>query len=313
MRRGRRLGPVAILVMVVALPLACGGEDDPRALLEEAAAKRIESAQVALKLDFKLDGLAILGPSTTLEAEGPVSWVGPGRLPEADLDARVRGGGDSIPARVIAADDRLFVEFMRRPYEADPALVGWLSGAGDGGGGGGEPGVSLEELLGGSPADWLRGLELRDGEEIGGDDTREITGSVNVSAAATDLLSAFRPLREEARRGGRGGGNGLVAALGELSLEELLRLSRAIEKARVVVNVDDEGHPRRVLASWRFRMPEGIELEGIEGGRVSFEMVLRELGAKVRVAPPPGADDFADLLRFVGLIFGIEALERLGS
>lgn len=303
----------ALLALALALALgACDGDSDsePRALLDEAAEKRIESGEVRIRLKFTLDGLAILGPSTVIDAWGPIRWSGAGALPALDWKLLVLGGGSSIPARMRSTGENLFVEFQGRDYEAGPTLLPWLFDDAERPGPGQRGGVSLEQLLGTSPAGWIEDPEIRDGEEIGGDPTREIAGALDVEAAVSDLREV---LADDAPPEGQGALGGRLRPLRELEGDDLERLADAVERAQLRVSVDEEGYPRRLFARIDFETPQGVELEGIRGGTVDVEVVLERIGAQVDVEPPRNPLPLTSLLRSLGAIFGIEALEDAGS
>ena len=98
-------------------------------------------------------------------------------------------------------------------------------------------------------------------------------------------------------------------ALPKLSEENLGKLEQAVERLDVEVNVDDEGYPRRVFAELDFKVPEDVrkkERVAFEGGTVTFELVLEQIGAEVDVTAPAGVRPLSDLFGFAGLIFGIE-------
>lgn len=305
----------ATVLAVVALALAatgCGGDDssagddNPRSLLATAAAKPIESADVTLRTDADIPGFPILGERLVMTGSGPVVMNGPDALPSLDWKVELRAGGQSFPARLTAVDGRVFVEFMSVPYEADPKLIERL-GIGDGAAGG-PAGASLKQL-GIDPDGWLRNTKVSDGEEIGGDSTRVVTGTVDKQAVIDDLLAVVDTdaVREQLDSAG-GDGEGLPE-LGEGGVDEI---ADAIEDVEVEVNVDDDGYPRRVFAELRFVVPKDVKDTAIEGGTVTFELVLDQVGdVTVDVQPPVDPDPLASLIKFAGVIFGVEELSDL--
>jgi hypothetical protein len=312
MRRRSLLRPpaTALAAVVLALSVAsCGedgsagsaGSDDPRSLLATAAAKPIDSADVTLRTDADVPGFPILGEHLVIRGSGPIVMNGPDALPTLDWNVELRAGGQTFPARLSALDGRVFVEFMGTPYEADPKLIERL-GIGDAAS---RPaGASLKQL-GIDPDGWLRNAKVSDGEEIGGDSTRVVTGTVDKRAVIDDLLAiadtdAVREQLDDAD------------GLPELNDDNADAIADAVEDVDVEVNVDDDGYPRRVFAKLRFVLPKSVEDTAIEGGTVAFELVLDEVGdVTVDVQPPLDPDPLSSLIEFAGTIFGVEELSDL--
>jgi len=272
-----------------------GGDDSPRTLLGKAAAKKIDSAEVRLRTDADIPGFPILGSRLAITGRGPIAVNGPDALPTLDWDVMLRAGGQSFPARLTAVDGRVFVEFMGTPYEADPKLLGQLGldGAGS------PAGASLKQL-GIDPDGWLTKVKVSDGQEIGGDSTRLVTGTVDKRAVVEDLLSLVDAKRlEDARE--------QLDGLPELDDENTDKVLDAIETVEVEVNVDEEGYPRRVYAKLGFVVPKDVKDTAIEDGTVEFDLVLEQIGdVAVDVQPPVDPDPLSSLLKFAGVIFGVD-------
>lgn len=313
MRRRPLLRLPATVLAAIALALAavsCGDDDgsaqsdDPRSLLATAASKPIESADVTLRTDADIPGFPILGERLVMTGSGPVVMNGPDALPELDWKVELRAGGQTFPARLSAIDGRVFVEFMSVPYEADPELIEQLGIDG----GGGPAGASLKQL-GIDPDGWLRNTKVSEGEEIGGDSTSVVTGTVDKQAVLDDLLAIVDTDRIREQLGEAGGD---AEGLPELSDGNVDEIADAIEDVDVEVNVDDDGYPRRVFSKLRFVVPKDVKDTAIEGGTVTFELVLDEIGdVTVDVQPPVDPDPLASLIKFAGVIFGVEQLSDL--
>jgi hypothetical protein len=284
---------------------ACGGDDaadsSPRSLLGEAASKKIDSAEVRLRTEANVPGFPILGNRIAIAGSGPFVANGPESLPEFDWNVVMRAGGQTFPARVNGIDGKVYVEFMGQFYEADEQLLGRL-GLGDAAGR--RQAVSLEQL-GLEPDKWLTDVRVGDGEEIGGDSTRLITGTVVERAVVDNLLAVV-----DSERLAEAGED--VKGLPELDDESAGKVADAVDAARVEVNVDDEGYPRRVYAKLRFTVPEDVEDTAIESGTVTFELVLEQIGdVTVDVEPPFAPDPLSSLFDFAGVIFGVDELSDL--
>lgn len=284
---------------LVVLAGACGGDDEessPRSLLNVAASKKIESAEVRLRTDANVPGFPILGSRIVITGSGPFVANGPDALPEFDWNVVMRAGGQTFPTRVSGIDGKVYVEFMGQFYEADEQL---LERFGLGAPSGRKQPTSLRQL-GLEPDKWLTRTKVSDGEEIGGDSTRLITGAVAKRAVIDDLLATV-----DAKRLTEAGDD--VEGLPELNDENAAKVADAIDSAKVEVNVDDDGYPRRVYAKLGFTVPKDVKDTAIESGTVTFELVLEQIGdVTVNVEPPFDPDPLSDLFDFAGAIFGID-------
>lgn len=296
--------PLAAALAAGCLVLAgagCGGDDDqadatPKTLLSEAAAKKIDSAEVRLRTDADIPGFPILGSRIAITGSGPFVANGPDALPTFDWRVLMRAGGQSFPARVSGVDGNVYVEFMGQFYEADEALIDRLGlkvGAAK------QKAVSLAEL-GLDPDKWLTRVKVADGEEIGGDSTRLVTGTV-VKEAVIDNLLAIVDTDKLAEAGGE------LGDLPELDDETTGNVADAVDAAKVEVNVDDDGYPRRVYAKLDFTVPKSVKDTSIDDGTIVFELVLEQIGdVTVDVTPPFDPDPLSSLLKFAGVIFGVD-------
>lgn len=278
--------------------VGCGGDDDadssPRSLLSTAASKKIDSAEVRLSTNANVPGFPILGSRIAISGSGPFVANGPEALPEFDWNVVMRAGGQTFPARVSGIGGNVYVEFMGQFYEADRSQLERF-----GLGAGRKRATSLKQL-GLEPDKWLTKVEVTDGEEIGGDSTRLVTGTV-VKRAVIDNLLAIADSERLADAGED------VEGLPELNDENAGRVADAVDTAKVEVNVDDDGYPRRVYAKLRFTVPDDVEDTAIESGTLTFELLLEQIGGvTVNVEPPFDPDPLSSLLDFAGVIFGVD-------
>lgn len=309
MRIGRplRWPLAAVAATAVALVAGCGddggdGADaNPKSLLATAASKKIESADVRLRTDANIPNFPILGSRLVMTGSGPVVSNGPDALPSLDWDVLLRAGGQSFPAKVTSVDGRVFVEFMGVPYEAEPELLGQLGIDGEAGNGGA---VSLKQL-GIDPDGWLTKTKVSDGEEIGGDSTSVVTGTVDKQAVVDDLLAILDSKQLQEQLDSASGDSGLP----KLDKDGAAEAADAVKDVEVEVNVDDEGYPRRIYAKLGFDVPESVKDAAFEGGTVSFELVLAQIGGvAVNVQPPVDPDPLSSLFKFAGVIFDVDEL-----
>ena len=299
----RHLLPQPLVAGLAACTLAvagagCGGDDNadssPRSLLSTAASKKIDSAEVRLSTDANVPGFPILGSRIRIEGSGPFVANGPEALPEFDWNVVMRAGGQTFPARVNGIGGKLYVEFMGQFYEADEGQLGQF-----GLGTGRKQATSLKQL-GLEPDKWLTRVNVSDGEEIGGDSTRLVTGRVVKRAVIDNLLEIA-----DSERLAEAGED--VEGLPELNDENADKVADAVDSAKVEVNVDDDGYPRRVYAKLRFTVPDDVKDTAIESGTLTFELLLEQIGGvTVNVEPPFDPDPLSSLLDFAGAIFGVD-------
>lgn len=303
----RALLCVALISLLALAVAGCGGDDDggdsssdsPAALLDRAAGKPIESADVRLRTTAEIPGFPVLGDNLSITASGPIAARG-SELPELDWSVLLRAGGQSFPASLYAVDGRAYVDFQGLTYEADRELLDMLP-LDHQTGQRGKGSMSLRSL-GIDPSRWLRKLQVNDGEDIGGDSTRLITGTVDEQAVLADATKAAESPQVKERIEDARGADGLP----RLDAESLDGVADLVDDVRVEVNVDDEGYARRVFATLDFKMPKGIEDAAFDGGTIGFEMVIEEIGATVDVQAPANPRPLSDLFDFAGVIFGIE-------
>jgi hypothetical protein len=307
MRRplSRSLAAALIACALTTVGAACGGDDasdaDPKTVLGEAAAKKIDSAEVRLRTTADIPGFPILGSRIAIEGHGPFVANGPEALPEFDWNVVMRAGGQTFPARVNGLDGKVYVEFMGQFYEADPDQLEQIGL--DGGAGKPRP-TSLAEF-GIDPDDWVTNVKVSDGDDIGGDSTQVVTGTVDKQAVMDDLL-------ELAPADALAGLAGDVEGAPEASDENVEKAAKAIDSAKVEVNVDDDGYPRRVYAKLRFTVPKDVKDTAIKSGTIVFDLTLEQIGdVTVNVEPPFDPDPLSDLFDFARSVFGIEKVSDL--
>jgi hypothetical protein len=294
------LSVVALLATFALVGAGCGGGDDggtdegPRSLLMQAASKRIDSGVIRMRAAADIPGFPILGDKLLVTAAGPFAMQASG-TPAVDWDVVLRAGGQTFPAKLTSTDGKGYVDFQGLSYEISPEMFGGLPQVS----GGRAPSL---KSMGIDPGRWLKRQRVEEGEDIGGDSTQLVTGTVDERAVLEDVAKAADE-PEVRDRIGQGEG---PWKLPEIDAESLDRIAEAIDDAKVEVNVDEDGYARRVFASLSFTVPKDVEDAAFEGGAVSFELVLEEIGARVDVVPPTDPRPLSDLLNFAGVIFGVE-------
>ena len=302
MTRAKVGAALAALTMLV-LPAGCGGDDGPsskesadaQALLEKAFSKQVDSAEIKLDLKADLKGLDQLKGPISLTINGPFKSSGDDQLPVLDWDVRVKLAGQTIDAGMVVTNDNAYVTLRGQSYEVGEQVFDQLKSSfarQQKQSGGGQQ--SLKQF-GIDPTDWLKEPKVEDGEDIGGDSTRRISGDVDVKKVVEDVLGALRSpvLRRQLESQGQ--------ALPEVDAASVEKVTDAIKDVRFEVNVDEDGVARRLFAEADFDVPEDTDLGALEGGEISFGLVLEKVGIDPEIRAPANPQPLGLLLGQFGL------------
>ena len=300
MTRSRLLALLATLALALA---GCGGDGggdgskDARVLLQKAFEKQVNSADLRLDLKADLEGLDQLKGPISLSIEGPFKSNGPKELPNLDWDVKVRGLGQDIDAGLIVTGNNAYVEFMGQSYEVGEQLFSqvkrsFIQQQSQSGGQ-----QSLKQF-GIDPEEWLDDPKVEDGEDVGGDSTRKVSGDVDVKQVVKDVLEALRSpaLRRQLESQGQ-----TVPQIPDVGDDTIDKVADAIKELRFEVNVDGNDIARRVFAEAEFDVPEDADAGALEGGKVSFEYVLEKVGIDPDIKAPSNPQPLGILLRQFGL------------
>ena len=299
--------PVRLLALLTILILSlagCGGDDgggegskDARVLLQKAFEKQVDSADLRLDLKADLEGLDQLKGPVSLSIEGPYESKSPRQLPNLDWDVKVGGLGQDLEAGLAVTDDNAYVAFRGQSYEVGEQLFKQLrsSFAQQQRQSGGQQ--SLKQF-GIDPTEWLDDPKLEDGDDIGGDSTRKVSGDVDVKQVVKDVLGALRSpaLRRQLESQGQ-----TIPQIPEVSDDTIDKVADAIKELRFEVNVDENGIARRFFAEADFDVPEDTDAGSLKGGKVSFGYVLEKVGIDPDITAPANPQPLGVLLRQFGL------------
>ena len=245
--------PVRLLALIAILILSlsgCGGDDgggegskDARVLLQKAFDKQVDSADLRLDLKADLEGLDQVKGPLSLSIEGPYESKSPQQLPNLDWDVKVGGLGQDLEAGLAVTDDNAYVAFRGQSYEVGEQLFNQLksSFAQQQRQSGGQQ--SLKQF-GIDPTEWLDDPELEDGDDIGGDSTRKVSGDVDVKQVVKDILGALRSpaLRRQLESQGQ-----TIPQIPEVSDDTIDKVADAIKELRFEVNIDEDDVARRLF------------------------------------------------------------------
>jgi hypothetical protein len=293
------------VILVIALS-GCGGDDggggdtqDARALLEKAFSKEVDSADLKLDLKVELEGLPQANGPLSLTLEGPFKNNGEKKVPSLDWKVAANGLGQSLSAGLKVTEDNAYVNFQGQDYEAGKQAFDQLTKSF------GQREANEQQSLkqfGVDPATWLKDPKIEDGEDIGGDSTRKVSGEVDVRKVVKDGLELLRSpaLRRQLESQGQ-----TVPEVPEVKDEDIDRIERAIRKLTFEVNVDENDVARRLFADARFEVPQGADAGGLKGGSFSFGFVLREVGVEPEIEAPANPQPLSQLLGRFGLGGGL--------
>lgn len=298
--RSRRPLALVFLVSILALVAAgCGGDgggggdEDARALLKRGFEKQIDSGDLTLKVDADVEGSEMFSGPISISLSGPFASAGGDEVPQLDWDIAFEGQGQNLEAGLALTEDNAYVSFQGQSYEVGSELYqqfaqSFTQQQSDGG-----P-ESLSAL--GIEADqWLGDPSVEDGEDIGGDSTQLVTGTVDVARVSEDFaeLAQSPAVRQQLESQGQ--------TVPEPSEEDLDRIEEAIEDVSFEANVDEEDYVRRVALEVAFTTPEGADAGGVEGGTIGLDYMLESVGGSPEIEAPADAAPIAELLQRFGL------------
>ena len=224
--------------------------------------------------------------------EGPFKSRGKGKLPLVDWDINVSGAGQDLSGGIVATEDNAFVKFRGQTYEVGKQLyerfVRQQSQQA-------KSGPQSFEDLGIDPSAWLEDPEIGDGETIGGAATRKVTGQIDVQKMVDDVLKAAESpaVRKQLQGSGQ--------SVPKVSDADKQKVIDAVEKADLTVNVDDKDIARKVVLAATFKVPDGVDADGVTGGSFDLSYELPKVGGAVDITAPSDAKPLALLLQQLGL------------
>ena len=276
--------------------LGCGSDDDSgdsreaRALLQRAFDKKVESGDLEVQVKTDLDGLDSMKEPLELRLAGPFKSAGADRLPMLDWDVTFDGAGQKLSGGLIATGDNAYVVLQGRAFEVGEEAYRSLAARLQAGG---RKRPLTPGQFGMDTGSWLEDARVEDGESIGGDDTRKVTGSVDVRKVIEDVVELIDS--PELRRRLEGSGR---PAVPKPTDKDLRQIEDAIEDMDVEMNVDENGVLRRFFTEVEL----DVESEGEDvTGKVSFLYLLREVGGDPVIRAPADARPLGELLGGLGL------------
>ena len=292
-----RTAPLLAVLAVALGGAGCGSDDgddgstrDAKALLGDTFAKQVDSGDLEVRVKADVEGVKSLDDPLSMTLDGPFKSNGKKKLPTLDWDFVFNGPGQKISGGLIATRDNAFVELQGQAYEVGEDVFARLSRE-----------VSRTQpdqptspgKLGMHPEQWLENPKVEDGDPIGGDETRRITGSVDVRKVVEDFVNVLESpaVRRQLERQGQSGN------LPKPSRAEVKEIEDAIEDVDVELDVDDNDVLRRFAAEVRFKDPDKEDVTG----KLDLTYVLRKVGTDPVIRAPADPRPLSELLGGFGL------------
>jgi hypothetical protein len=310
-----RLRILALFAALIALAMAfsaCGGggSDDPKAVVDEATLKGIESGDVDLSLGIDVQGRK--GGRIDVSLAGPFRSEGESQLPELDMTAAAKGGigGEEVDFEggLTLLGTTAYVNYEGTEYEVDPTTFNFVRSLIQRQGGGDrkrstEVTACQEAVSELQVGDFVDDVRDEGSADVGGTGTNKVSGDLDASGAVDALIELSQdPACSEQ----------LSAASPLPSTAELNRakdsVQEAVKAANVELYVGDDHIVRRIEAQATIEPPKGSGSEGAERVDLDFELILTGVNEEQTISAPRSSKPLSDLF----LKLGINPIELLG-
>jgi hypothetical protein len=295
-RRAPHLILALASLLALVLPTACGSNDsqEARDLLQRAFRKQTRSADVRFDMRARLRGLGVLGDRPLrLTLTGPLRNNGARRLPSLDWRVHAEGAGRSLVARLVVVPENVFVAYRGATYEVGERPVRRFARRLRR-----DPGTNLSlRRLGVEPEHWIEDGEVEDGEEVGGDPTRKVSGKLSVERVLRDFREVLENprFRSQVPTG---------APFPRLTDEQIDEVKDAVEDPTFEVDVGRRDEVvRRMKARVEFELSDEQRRDagGLRSGSVSLVLQQTNVNGGQRITPPSEARPLSELLRRLGI------------
>jgi hypothetical protein len=285
------------LALVAVLVAACGGgggsSDDAKTTIDNAFSHSIQSANVTLQFNAKVNGVAQLQQPVSLKLSGPYQSNGKGKLPSLKWQASFSGGGQSITGGVTSTGDNAFVNFQGSDYEVGKDQVAQIN----------------QQLatqtgqkktladFGIDPKNWVTDAQDKGDENVNGTDTTHVQAGVDVSKMLTDLNKTI----------GQAGGAMGASAPAQLTPQQIDQVKQVVKSPKIDVYVGkDDDTLRRLNVSIDFSIPEAqrSQFQGAEGGNITFSLDLADVGKQQTITAPANPKPISELQSALGGLGG---------
>lgn len=273
---------LAALVMVAA---GCGGDDggggaeEANDLLKRGFATDVDSGEIDMAMELRLEGVEAADGAFRLELSGPFRSRGPTKVPDADLDFKATGQGLSFEGGLVLLPENAWIEFGGETYEVGEDLWSRAQESLNS-----DAGADTFSDANVNPLRWVKGAETSEGEEIGGAATTKVSGELDVAA----MLADFSRLSPDA------------SAIPKATLDQI---EEAVGPVDFEAWIGDDDIWRRISTNVDFTVPEAQRqgVGGLSGGQVSLDMTLTAPNEDVSIDSPGAARPLDELLRNFGI------------
>lgn len=280
----KRLLLLLLLGALALVAAGCGGDDGGGAdeandLLKRGFATDVDSGEIDMAMELRLEGVEAADGAFRLELSGPFRSRGPTEVPDAALDFKATGQGLSFEGGLVLLPENAWIEFGGETYEVGEDL--WTRAQESLNSDEGPETFSDANV---NPLKWVKGAETSEGEEIGGTATTKVTGELDVAA----MLGDFIRLSPDASTFPKATLNQIEEAVGPVDFEAW---------------IGDDDIWRRISADVDFTVPEAQRdgAGGLSGGKVSLDMTLTAPNEDVSIESPGAARPLDELLRNFGI------------
>jgi hypothetical protein len=286
------------LLAAVALVAGCGGggggsSQDARALIDKAFKTSIPSADLTLNIQAEVRGIAQLQQPVSLKVAGPYQSNGSKKLPDFNWQVSVSGGGQAFSGGLISTGDNAYVNFQGTNYEVGAARVAQFNNQLSTQTGARK---SLKDF-GIDPQSWVTDPQDKGDESVNGADTTHVEATLDVGK----MLSDFNKTIQSA-----GGAMGSSAPQ-QLSQATIDKISQSVKNPKFDIYVGkDDSRIRRLAVKVDFDVPadQRAQLQGAEGGTISFQIDFAKVGQPQTVTAPEGARPISELQQQLGGLAG---------
>jgi hypothetical protein len=294
---------LSVLAALALVAAGCGGgggdSGDARALIDDAFKTPINSADVAINLSAKVEGVQQLSEPVSLKLSGPYQSNGKSKLPSFDWQVSVSGQGQAISGGLLSTGDNVFVNFQGSDYEVGKEQVAQLNQQL----GQQNEGKTLEDY-GINPQDWVTEPKDEGDEEVNGADTTHVSAGVDVSKMFNDFNKTI-----EQTSGAMGS-----SAPQQLSEQDIEKIEQVVKDPKIDIWVGkDDKKLRRMTVKVDFEIPEDqrTQLQGATGGTVDFSIDFSKVDEKKTITAPANPKPLSELTQQLGGLGG--AMPGLGG
>jgi hypothetical protein len=304
--RLRRLLVPLLLVLLGAVPLAlsaCGGSDkDAKGLLKTAFKQPIQSADVSMDVEIKIDGVQQLKNPITVRLTGPYRSNGSKKLPGADFDLSFAGGGQTFNAGLVSTGDNAFVSFQGTDYEVGKDTIAQvnrqLARSSN------QRGKRSLSEFGVNPLDWIKDASEKGDEDVAGVKTKHVSAGLDLGRLLDDLNGVVD-------RASKLGGAQSTQVPQKLTDQQKKQIESVVKDPNFDVYVGkDDNKVRRLSVDLKLDIPDSARsrLGGANGGSLSFSIEFANVGGQQQVKAPTRARPIRELLQKLGGLSGLGAL-----